>query len=120
MINYSCSFRTNLGSFRTFRCPLFPKPVTGHEQYFAVSYSKPALDLATKRLSSLLLLIFPTNLEYRTSTLYKSVLMYCSVPESQCDTNFDTIYCYFNQSKNSLNGLLIIQNICWRNKIFDF
>ena len=40
---YSCSFRFNLVSFRTFRCPLFPKPVTGHELFFAVSYSKPAL-----------------------------------------------------------------------------
>ena len=25
---HSCSFRTNLVSFRTFRCPLFPKPVS--------------------------------------------------------------------------------------------
>ena len=32
---HSYSFRTNLVSNRTFRCPLFPKPV---------SYSKPALD----------------------------------------------------------------------------
>ena len=37
------SFRTNLVSFRTFRCCLFPNPVTGHELFFAVSYSKAAL-----------------------------------------------------------------------------
>ena len=29
--------------FRTFRGPLFPKPVTSQELFFAVSYSKPAL-----------------------------------------------------------------------------
>ena len=29
--------------FRTFRGPLFPKPVTGQELFFAVSYRKPAL-----------------------------------------------------------------------------
>ena len=29
--------------FRTFKGPLFPKPVTGKELCFAVSYSKPAL-----------------------------------------------------------------------------
>ena len=29
--------------FRTFRGPLYPKPVTGQELFFAVSYSKPAL-----------------------------------------------------------------------------
>ena len=29
--------------FRIFRGPLFPKPVTGQELFFAVSYSKPAL-----------------------------------------------------------------------------
>ena len=40
---HSCSFRTNLVSFRTFRYPLFLIPVTGHELFFAVSYSKPAL-----------------------------------------------------------------------------
>ena len=28
---------------RTFRGPLFPKPVTGQELFFAVSYSKTAL-----------------------------------------------------------------------------
>ena len=31
--------------FRTFRGPLFPKPVTGQELFFAVSYSKPALHI---------------------------------------------------------------------------
>ena len=29
--------------FRTFRGPLFPKPVTDQELFLAVSYSKPAL-----------------------------------------------------------------------------
>ena len=31
--------------FRTFRGPLFPKPVTGQELFFAVSYSKLVLTL---------------------------------------------------------------------------
>ena len=35
----------HLAKFRTFRCSLFSKPVTGHEHFFAVSYSKPALRL---------------------------------------------------------------------------
>ena len=42
-MGHSCSFGTNLVSFRTFRCPLFPKPVTGRELFCAVSYSKPTL-----------------------------------------------------------------------------
>ena len=33
----------SLVPFRTVRGPLFPKPVTGQELFFAVSYSKPAL-----------------------------------------------------------------------------
>ena len=33
----------NLIPFRNFRGPLFHKPVTGQELYFAVSYSKLAL-----------------------------------------------------------------------------
>ena len=37
MINDSCSFRTNLISFRTFRCPLFPGPVFWLGLFFAVS-----------------------------------------------------------------------------------
>ena len=39
------SFRISLVPFRTFRGPLFPKPVTGKELFLAVSYSKPALEL---------------------------------------------------------------------------
>ena len=35
--------RVNFISFRTSRDPLFPKPVTCHELFFAISYSKPAL-----------------------------------------------------------------------------
>ena len=35
--------RINLVPFRASRGPLFPKPVTGQELFFAVSYSKPAL-----------------------------------------------------------------------------
>ena len=34
---------TNLVSFRTFRCPLFPKSVNGHELFFAFSYREQAL-----------------------------------------------------------------------------
>ena len=37
------SSRISLVPFRTFRWPLFPKPVTGIELFLAVSYSKPAL-----------------------------------------------------------------------------
>ena len=42
-LGHSCSLRTNLVSFRTFRCPLFPKPVSWLGLFLAVSYSKPAL-----------------------------------------------------------------------------
>ena len=35
--------RISLVPFRTFRRPLFSKPVTGQELFFAISYSKPAL-----------------------------------------------------------------------------
>ena len=38
------SFRISLESFRSFRSPLLYKPVTGQELFFAVSYSKPALE----------------------------------------------------------------------------
>jgi len=37
------SSRINFIPFRIFRGPLFHKPVTGQELFFAVSYSKPAL-----------------------------------------------------------------------------
>ena len=37
------SSRISLVPFKTFRGPLFSKPVTGQELFFAVSYSKPAL-----------------------------------------------------------------------------
>ena len=36
------SFRISLESFRSFRGPLLPKPVTGQELFLAISYSKPA------------------------------------------------------------------------------
>ena len=39
------SFITSLESFRSFRGPLLHKPVTGQELFFALSNSKPALDL---------------------------------------------------------------------------
>ena len=35
----------HLVSFRTFRCPIFTKPVTGHELFLVVSYGKPALTI---------------------------------------------------------------------------
>ena len=38
------AFRISLESFRSFRSPLLLKPVTGQEVFFAVSYSKPALN----------------------------------------------------------------------------
>ena len=37
------SFRINFISFRNSRDSLSPKPVTGHEPFFTVSYGKPAL-----------------------------------------------------------------------------
>ena len=36
-----------LESFRSFSGPLLTKPVTGQELFFAVSYSKPALDMGS-------------------------------------------------------------------------
>ena len=42
--NHFDSYTISLESFRSFRGPLFRKPVTGQELFFAVSYSKPALD----------------------------------------------------------------------------
>ena len=41
--NHLDSYAISLGSFRSFRGPLFRKSVTSHELFFAVSYSKPAL-----------------------------------------------------------------------------
>ena len=43
--NHLDSYTISLKSFRSFRGPLFRKPVTGQELFFAVSYSKPALVL---------------------------------------------------------------------------
>ena len=40
------SSRISLEPFRTFRGPLFSKPVTGQELFLAVSYNKPALPSA--------------------------------------------------------------------------
>ena len=40
---FTWSSRINFISFRIFRGPLFHKPLIGHELFFAVSYSKPAL-----------------------------------------------------------------------------
>ena len=36
-------FRISLESFRSFTGPKIPKPVTGQQLFFAISYSKPAL-----------------------------------------------------------------------------
>jgi len=41
--NHLDSYTISLESFRPFRGPIFRKPVTGQELFFAVSYSKPAL-----------------------------------------------------------------------------
>ena len=40
--SFLCSFRINLASIRASRGPLLPKPVW---PFFAVSYSKPALEI---------------------------------------------------------------------------
>ena len=42
--SHQWSSRISLLPFRTFRGPLFPKPVTGQELFWAFSYSKLALD----------------------------------------------------------------------------
>ena len=42
-MGHSCTFRSNLVSFRTFRRPLFPKPVSCPGLFFTASYSKTAL-----------------------------------------------------------------------------
>ena len=41
--NHLDSYTVSLESFRSFRGPLFRKPVAGQELFFAASYSKPAL-----------------------------------------------------------------------------
>ena len=41
--NHLDSSAISLESFRSFRGPLFRKPVTSQELFFAFSYSKPAL-----------------------------------------------------------------------------
>ena len=41
--NHLDSYTISLESFRSFRSPLFCKPLTGQELFLAVSYSKPAL-----------------------------------------------------------------------------
>ena len=46
--SHSCSFRTNLVLFRSFRCSLFPKPVSSLGLFFAASYSKTALGSCCK------------------------------------------------------------------------
>ena len=62
------SSRISLVPFRTFRGPLFPKPVTGQELFFAVSYSKLGLgQKSLMRLSILWLLKYITD---------KSVIFY--------------------------------------------
>ena len=41
--NHLDSYTISLESFRSFKGPLFRKPITGQELFFAVSHSKPAL-----------------------------------------------------------------------------
>ena len=41
--NHLDSYTISLESFRSFRGPLFLKPVTGQKLFFSVSYSKPTL-----------------------------------------------------------------------------
>jgi hypothetical protein len=43
--NHLDSYTISLESFRSFRGPLFCKPVTGQKLFFAVSYSKPTLEI---------------------------------------------------------------------------
>ena len=43
--NHLDLYTISLESFRSFRGPLFRKPVTGREHFFAVSYSKPGLNI---------------------------------------------------------------------------
>ena len=47
--NHLESYTISLESFRSFRGPLFCKPVTSQELFFAVSYRKPALEIGALR-----------------------------------------------------------------------
>ena len=47
--------------FRTFREPLFPKPVTGQELFLAISYSKPALIVEISYELTVLIYIYCAN-----------------------------------------------------------
>ena len=52
--NHLDSYTISLESFRSFRGPLFRKPVNGQELFLAVSYSKPTLAIKVSWLKALL------------------------------------------------------------------
>ena len=74
--------RINFIPFRIFRGPLFYKPVTGQELFFAVSYSKPVLACLSKlRLGSTFYLLSLSFNSILTSNYYiHSICM----PEQPC------------------------------------
>ena len=49
---HSCSFRTNLVWFRTFRCPLFPKPVSWQGLFLPLLTANPAQFTWVSKLTS--------------------------------------------------------------------
>ena len=63
------SFRISLESFRSFRGPLLPKPVTGQELFLAVSYSKPAL----------VIVIFDTNNQFYERNSTENDMVHCEL-----------------------------------------
>ena len=63
------SSRISLVPFRTFRGPLFLKPITGQELFLAVSYSKPAL----------VIVIFDTNNQFYERNSTENDMVHCEL-----------------------------------------
>ena len=76
---------THLESSKSFKGPLLPKPVTGQEQFFAVSYSKPALIIFLKKGASVSSLLFKFGLLKCDVSCVKNAvfLAYFLIPNKQ-------------------------------------
>ena len=68
--NHLDSHKISLKSFKSFRGPLFRKPVTGQEPFFAVFYSKLALLCATYENSSAAKFSFKLDLNKKLMVLF--------------------------------------------------
>ena len=83
--NHLDSYTISLESFRSFRGPLFRKPVTGQELFFAVSYSKPALaaraihQIQLRRLSKQWYLTFNLSWWYPSHFLDMNRRAFCTL-----------------------------------------